>query len=243
MSDLQKQLERLRQKKDTSSSSSSSYSSSTAGLESCASKKRYGFTNAISSIPLMLIFFSGFFALMTWKKVHPWEKEKQSFAEYIRQNPESFKFLLLAFNMMIITFVVSPLIKLFGKAILGDGARRPAGACGCGTMVGNPMIRGSTRGMPSGHAMEMGFFAVFFAMMFSIKSWDTLSFTLSPFMIAAPAIIAFIVIAQRFLIGCHTMPQLFVGTLIGMGLGVSVFFINYFIVRSLMKNNPEIEKK
>jgi len=114
--------------------------------------------------------------------------------------------------------------------ILGKGGR-PSGAYDCWgfTYCSTCLINDIAYGMPSGHSLFSWMVSTYLILYLSKGEYqDDLDKTnLSSYIpkVIVLILLAFAVSASRYVSGCHTIQQLVVGGLIGIGFGVMFFYI------------------
>jgi membrane-associated phospholipid phosphatase len=83
-------------------------------------------------------------------------------------------------------------------------------------------------GMPSGHAQICGFCLAFMTMLFKRPSISLLYL-----------IISIITMYQRYIYNNHTIMQLIVGFIIGIGTGIMVYLLGHKNIKGLLKMKPD----
>jgi membrane-associated phospholipid phosphatase len=109
------------------------------------------------------------------------------------------------------TTIISESIKII---IIGNRSPRPKGAIDCNFLCNDGNQKGRP-GMPSSHSAEVVFFSSFY-----------LYQTSNPIIRGILIIYAGLVMLSRYYKKCHTINQIIMGALLGLGL-------NWFLVRQL----------
>ena len=101
------------------------------------------------------------------------------------------------------TTIISEAIKYF---IIGKASPRPQGAKNCNLLCNDGNQSGQP-GMPSGHSSEVAFFSGYYYQQ-----------TTNPFIRGALILYAGLIMVSRYIKRCHTINQIVVGALLGLGL-------------------------
>lgn len=145
---------------------------------------------------------------------------------FISKDKRAFLFGIL----VIICWISNEGLKGLFQAILplAPGIYRPnPPLSGCGVFA-NCSVSDSDKllvGMPSGHAQTITFAFVLVALFLISKTGFSHPTTI--LQIVVLGIVAILIIYSRYYIGCHTLLQLFVGSMIGIALAAAVFFGSY----------------
>jgi membrane-associated phospholipid phosphatase len=83
-------------------------------------------------------------------------------------------------------------------------------------------------GMPSGHAQVCGFCLAFMTMLFKSPSISLLYL-----------VISIITMYQRYIYNNHTIMQLIVGFIIGIGTGIMVYLLGHKNIKGVLKMKPD----
>jgi len=102
---------------------------------------------------------------------------------------------------------ISEFIKYY---IIQKNSVRPDGAVNCNIWCNNGNQEGKP-GMPSSHAAVTTFFVIIY--------WN---YTKNPYIRTLLLIYYFLILQSRFYKNCHTVPQLMMGTLLGLGIGTAM---------------------
>ena len=127
-----------------------------------------------------------------------------SIAMYIKTN--DIYHLFIAFGLWA-TAGISEYIK---HHIIGIRSPRPEGAFDCNLLCNDGKQEGRP-GMPSSHAAVVTFFVIIY--------WN---YTKNPYVRALLIAYYFLILQSRYNKKCHSIPQLIVGTLVGMGTSAAV---------------------
>ena len=132
---------------------------------------------------------------------------------------------LVSYPLKLITKGIYKIIKKDTIPILGRG-KRPDGAKYCGCFITESNLDGVSNsfGMPSGHSISA---ASMFAFWYLYFQEHTKELKLRRRQQVILGLICAAVIISRVYLGCHTVQQTIVGTLIGMGLGILGYKIFY----------------
>ena len=126
-------------------------------------------------------------------------------------------------------------MKKLGKRPSGCGVRKKGKTCtGCG-IYPEYMRKSKTWGMPSGHAQILFLTATFWSL-YLIGKHKKGSSSLLITQLIIIWLIALIVVGQRVVSKCHSIPQVIVGSIFGIGFGI----LTYFICRKI--NNKKFPK-
>lgn len=130
-------------------------------------------------------------------------------------------------------FIFKGIYKLTGKKslpLLGHGTR-PSGAFDCWgfTYCSTCLADDIAYGMPSGHSLFAWMVSTYLILYLRKTEYDDKleGPALSSFIpkVICLIILAFAVSSSRYIAGCHTIPQLIVGGLIGAGMGVMFYYV------------------
>jgi len=130
-------------------------------------------------------------------------------------------YIVIAVGMTTVALAVK-LTKVATRPFLGEAAwlARPAGARGCGALNGEDCDAvgsgGACAGMPSGHQAITAFFV------FSLIFYHRLTVVSAPLWIALLAL-NFAVGVSRVYKECHTIPQVVVGSVVGILVAVAFY--------------------
>lgn len=114
---------------------------------------------------------------------------------------------------LILTELISRIFKFISKWLCGNYGLRPLGAKNCGVFVtpnncNKPAI---SYGMPSGHAQFMWTAAIY---QFLMNKRASIIYI----------ILALLVSLSRFYLGCHSVDQIIIGSILGIFVGYFTFF-------------------
>jgi membrane-associated phospholipid phosphatase len=118
---------------------------------------------------------------------------------------------------------------------IGQGSR-PQGAHSCKSFISVPLLPATSFGMPSGHSQLAWFFAIYGCFILcsnplSYFSNNTMNQTLKIISCIGLIIIATIISYSRvFIEECHTLGQVIIGGLIGIGSAIVAYIIKYAIM-------------
>lgn len=144
-------------------------------------------------------------------------------------------------NWIIKHWFFQPIYKLSGKEklpILGLG-RRPNGANNCGVFNKCSSLEATSFGMPSGHAQFSWTMAVYVMMKIWMTHFDKtdkkeIAITVKVFQSLFVVAFAIIVCYSRVVIEkCHTTQQVIVGSLIGCGVGIGIYYLEMYVKHNL----------
>ena len=141
-------------------------------------------------------------------------------------------FYILTFGSNIIFKIISKYIYTFFGTdyipFIGQGTR-PVHAHSCSSFISSPLMPAISFGMPSGHSQLAWFFAVYTCLSviynknhIGIK-WTKNKVILSCILLIVLAII--ISYSRVNIEGCHTMGQVIIGSLIGIVIALTAFWI------------------
>tara|TARA_Y100000389_G_scaffold124154_1_gene121506 strand:+ start:331 stop:849 length:519 start_codon:yes stop_codon:yes gene_type:complete len=135
------------------------------------------------------------------------------FSGTVFKNPVALYFLIVSF----IEHIINPIIKkIFRQS-------RPKGAMNCSSYINCSNKLSKSYGMPSGHSQSMGVFLGFWLFyMWDKHKGQSLS-TLNLIGALCILITSIFVLYSRVVIGCHSVPQVVVGFIIGISIGVTAF--------------------
>ena len=127
-------------------------------------------------------------------------------------------------NGVLKELILRPLYKYYGTTtfpILGRGLR-PKGAMNCGDFITCPAKVSSTFGMPSGHSQLAWFTVVFIALwlkQYYKRKLKNRNNKIKYYIGVSTLIIIGLAISySRIIFGCHTIQQVVIGGLIGIGI-------------------------
>tara|TARA_Y100000022_G_scaffold163662_1_gene147381 strand:- start:109 stop:708 length:600 start_codon:yes stop_codon:yes gene_type:complete len=132
---------------------------------------------------------------------------------------------LISFPLKLLSKAIYGALKKDTIPILGRGPR-PEGAKYCGCFITESNLEGVSKsfGMPSGHSITAASMFAFWYLYFQENTDDV---RLRRRQQTILGIIAACVIISRIYLGCHTIQQTIVGSLIGAGLGILGYKVFY----------------
>lgn len=105
-------------------------------------------------------------------------------------------------------FAASAISECIKHIFIKEASPRPQGAADCDILCCNGDQEGKP-GMPSSHSATVAFFAAFY-----------FRHTTNPYLRTALIIYALLVMRSRYVKRCHSIPQITVGAILGIGLSM-----------------------
>lgn len=141
----------------------------------------------------------------------------------------------LLVNLGLKELVFKPLYNMVGKKelpILGRGIR-PIGAKACDTFLSCPITPATSYGMPSGHSQFAWAIVSYFLMRIWSDSKSVMGFDREGTIIAKTIQTVLLLLfgttvsySRVYVEGCHTIQQVTVGGLVGVGFGIGMYYLH-----------------
>ena len=127
--------------------------------------------------------------------------------------------IIILISSLINSKVTKPVIFALCKQLnVKNIALRPKGAKNCGAFIDEytPNLLSNTYGMPSGHSLESMIISVFLIMYVHTYHKNSLNKTI---LIIALGLVGISICISRVILGCHTIPQIIIGGVLGSIIG------------------------